>query len=210
MCTRPSHISKKFKRLNPRWISSETMAPATVILEMEVHCNGCAIQIDKTIKKFSGAYIYINTNRSPACARLWTSVIKIDVIIIKVSDVLISFMSMWMMHQGWRWRRRASGRRGRWWCTAPPTRRRSRRGSRPRLRGTSPSSASPPAPSSHLNKPRRRLPRLSRRRRRLLRRISTAATTGSTAAGTAFGTRRPTSAMRTPVAAPSSDDDDDV
>ncbi|EEE51024.1 hypothetical protein OsJ_31666 [Oryza sativa Japonica Group] len=76
------------------------MAPATVILEMEVHCNGCARKIEKTIKKIS------------------------------VSDVLISFMSMWMMHQGWRWRRRASGRRGRWWCTAPPTRRRSR----PRLK----------------------------------------------------------------------------
>lgn len=67
MCTRPSHISKKFKRLNPRWISSETMAPATVILEMEVHCNGCARKIEKTIKKISGAYIYIY--QSISCLR---------------------------------------------------------------------------------------------------------------------------------------------
>uniref|UniRef100_A0A0E0BAZ2 HMA domain-containing protein n=1 Tax=Oryza glumipatula TaxID=40148 RepID=A0A0E0BAZ2_9ORYZ len=41
------------------------MAPATVILEMEVHCNGCARKIEKTIKKISGVALATASLGSP-------------------------------------------------------------------------------------------------------------------------------------------------
>uniref|UniRef100_A0A0E0M822 HMA domain-containing protein n=1 Tax=Oryza punctata TaxID=4537 RepID=A0A0E0M822_ORYPU len=41
------------------------MAPAIVILEMEVHCDGCARKIEKTIKKMSGVALATASVGSP-------------------------------------------------------------------------------------------------------------------------------------------------